>query len=145
MEHSKRSNLISGIKKIQSRNRKRLSKLRKQKNRLDRYVKLRLEKKKITRAVELNRINKALKLAKKEIKIVTLDSGVRVRINARDKSIFIINENSDSIALPEGSYDFKDNLIRVSPDGVISNISPKPFDALSPKINNLKKHKFLSV
>ena len=140
LEH-KRSRIARTTNALKLKEQKKIRRLRKEKLKLDTYVKHTLEKRKITRHIENFKITRALKLFKSEIKNLVLDSGVKIRISAKDRSAFIVNEG-DLTALPEGRYNYKDKVIIIQPDAIVKAIEPKPKDILGPRINNLRKYVF---
>lgn len=151
MENTKRSKILSGINKIADKQKRKEAKLHKHhsKNTISLLNSLKLKAKvKPNKNVGTSRIEKALDLVSNEIKnynlkfgrdekILTLNSGVKILISLKSKSAFIITPDNENIALPKGSYDYKDKTIVISPDGQVKDIRPSPVDTLAPKINKL--------
>lgn len=140
MENNKRSKILSGVRKLSDRQNKRNLKLKKQKDRLDKYVQRFTETKRIQKAINQHKLKKRIALYKKEQRNFTLESGVKITINARSRSAFIVPPEGSNIALPKGSYDYKQKTIVIDPDGTVKNIIPRKPDTLSPKIASLKKN-----
>ena len=95
-----------------------------------------LSRKKLQDYVDIFKINKALNLVRDKITTIVLDGDIKVKINTRDKSIWMITPD-ENIPLPVGEYGYKDKLIIVDPEAVIKDIKQKPIDTLTPKINKL--------
>lgn len=138
MEHNnKRSNIARGVYTLKAKELRLEAKLKKQNARVKKAIQLHINEKKIADIFVKYHINTRLDL-KNKVKTITFDSGVKARIDANDKSIWIISETGN-IPMPVGKMEYKEFIVWVEPEGIIKDVLPRPEDTLSPKIEALKK------